>query len=316
MKIWFNKVNESRRSMIEVENGDVHIGREGTNNLVLRSPLVSRRHAIVRRSDGNGQLELENVGVNSCLVGETEVLGGERIVFDAGVKVRIWPYTISFETETTTAVSRAELEAHLRSIVAELELKIHKKLLERLDLYEMETMRGDLSESIVLLENNIEDVCRDLNIFGQDNAALLEEVTGLGMRDHLINQLIMEQGDDEVFDLAALTSNEFDIPLTLVPRTRNRTAQPTKIPPRETVLRAPCRMSPPRFIASRDQFDDHFHLVRPHLHARATQVLDPADAQEGLEGYCFRLWAASGLAASADNQRNHGRQERSDLRRE
>ncbi len=211
MKIWFNKVNESRRSMVELDGAEIHIGRDPSNNVVLRSPLVSRRHAVVRLLDG--ELELENVGVNSCLVGEAEVLGGERIRFDTNVKIRIWPYTINFETKKTQAITRSELEAHLRSIVAELELKIHKQLLERLDLYEMETSKiGEMSESILLLENNIEDVCRDLDVFGEKNESLLEEITGLGMRDHLVNQLIMETGDDDIFDLAALTSNEFDVP--------------------------------------------------------------------------------------------------------
>ena len=89
MKIWFNKVNESRRSVVELEANEFHIGREETNSVVLRSPLVSRRHAVVRVD--NGEMELENVGLNSCLVGDTEVLGGERAKFTAGVKVRIWP---------------------------------------------------------------------------------------------------------------------------------------------------------------------------------------------------------------------------------
>ncbi|MCA9172735.1 MAG: FHA domain-containing protein, partial [Planctomycetales bacterium] len=93
MKIWFNKVNESRRSVVELDVQELHIGRDATNDVVLRSPLVSRRHAVVRRVSGDGQLELENVGVNSCVVGETEVLGGERVTFEPSVKVRIWPYT-------------------------------------------------------------------------------------------------------------------------------------------------------------------------------------------------------------------------------
>ena len=58
MKIWFNKINESRRSIFEVEDKDengipvdveVTIGRDETNMLVLESPLVSRLHAVVRR---------------------------------------------------------------------------------------------------------------------------------------------------------------------------------------------------------------------------------------------------------------------------
>src|SRR6185503_2261000 len=147
----------------------------------------------------------------------TEVLGGDRVTFESTTKVRIWPFTLSFDTDKTSAISRAELEAHLRSIVADLELRIHKKLLERLDLYELETTRGGNTDSILLLENNIEDVCRELHVFGKENEDLLEEITGLSLRDHSINQLIMETGNDDVFDLAALTSNEFDVPATLVP---------------------------------------------------------------------------------------------------
>ena len=33
MKIWFNKVNESRRSVVESEADEVYIGRDETNNV-------------------------------------------------------------------------------------------------------------------------------------------------------------------------------------------------------------------------------------------------------------------------------------------
>jgi len=272
MKIWFNKVNESRRSVVEVNGEEIQFGRDESNTVVLRSPLVSRRHAVVRQLSDKGQLELENVGVNSCLVGETEVLGGERIKFEIGVKVRIWPYTISFDTETTTAITKSELEAHLRSIVADLELKIHKKLLERLDLYEMETMRGEITDSIMLLENNIEDVCRELSVFGPENETLLEEITGLGLRDHLINQLILEQREDEIFDLAALTSNEFDIPATLVPERETELHSLLKF------LREKLELEKQPDISSKihrveGQFDTLFPMVRPHLHAELRKYL-------------------------------------------
>ena len=49
-------------------------------------------------------------------------IDGDKIAFGSGVKVRIWPFTLSFETEAKTVLSRGELEAHLRSIVADLEL--------------------------------------------------------------------------------------------------------------------------------------------------------------------------------------------------
>ena len=263
MKVWYNKVNESRRAFVDINDDEIHIGRESTNNLVLRSPLVSRRHAIVRRD--NGKFELENVGVNSCLVGETEVLGGERVHFDPTVKVRIWPFTISFETDSTSAISRSELEAHLRTLVADLELTIHQKLLERLDLYDMETTTGDNRDNILLLENNIEDVCRELNVFHDTNESLLEEINGLALRDHTINQLIMETGDDQVFDLAALTTNEFDVPATLVPERETELHSLLQFA-REKLELKECPDISTKINRTEQRFGEVFHLLRPHLH--------------------------------------------------
>lgn len=264
MRIWFNKINESRRSMVEFAGPQMRIGRDPSNEVVLRSPLVSRCHAVVRRL-GPTELELENVGVNSCLVGDNEVLGGERVKFPPTVKVRIWPYTLSFEAEAVTTITRHELEAHLRSLVADLELRLHKKLLERLDLYELEHTRGGRKESILLLENNIEDVCRDLQVFRKENDAVLEEMSGLALRDLAVNQLIMETEADEVFDLVALTTNEFDVPATLVPE------RETELHGLLAFVREKLQLEKLPDVSQRihrveEKFNEIFQLLRPHLH--------------------------------------------------
>ncbi|MBM4090362.1 MAG: FHA domain-containing protein [Planctomycetes bacterium] len=263
MKVWFNKVNESRRTCVDVDGDEVCVGRDLANTVVLRSPLVSRHHAVIRRV--NGELELENVGSNSCLVGDTEVLGGDRVRFPASIKVRIWPYTISFETDVTPAVTRSELEAHLRSVIADLELRIHQTLLERLDLYDMESVGRDRRESILSLENNIEDVCHTLSLFDASNAALLEEITGLAFRDHTINRLIMETEDEPVFDLAVLTSNEFDVPATLVPE------RETELHGLLQFIREKLDLDTLPDVSGKihrveERFAEVFQMIRPHFH--------------------------------------------------
>ncbi|HUT08894.1 MAG TPA: ATPase, T2SS/T4P/T4SS family [Thermoguttaceae bacterium] len=270
MKVWFNKISESRRQMVDVGNAEVTIGRDPSNTVCLQSPLVSRQHAVVRAE--NGKLQLENVGLNSCVVGDEEVLGGQTAVFDPGTKVRIWPFTLTFEAERATVVTRGELESHLRATMAELELQIHRKLLERLDLYEFETDRSSDTESILLLENNIEDVCRELNVFGPENESLLEEVTGLTLRDHLVNQLIMETNTEEYFDLAALTSNEFDVPATLVPEREAELHGLLKFC-RDRLRLAEYRDISQQVARVESGFDDIFHLVRPHLHGELRKYL-------------------------------------------
>lgn len=285
MKIWYNKINESKRSVVDVDKETIVLGRDADCDVVLRSPLVSRRHAVLRVADG--RLELENTGVNSCLVGEQEVLGGEQVSFETSAKIRIWPYTITFETETTSAVSRAELESHLRGILADLELEIHKKLLERLDLYEMEATRGGSPESILSLENNIEDVCRDLNVFGQDNSALLEEISGLSLRDHTINQLIMETGaDDEVFDLASLTANEFDVPATLVPE-REQELHGLLQFVRENLALEELPDVTSKINRIEERFESIFHKIRPHLHGELRKYLILRTLKKDLKDVVF-----------------------------
>ncbi|MBI5757186.1 MAG: Flp pilus assembly complex ATPase component TadA [Planctomycetales bacterium] len=270
MKIWYNKLHDSRRTLVDVKDPEIRIGRDPANTIVLQSPLVSKRHAIVRQK--NGKLTLENVGINGCMVGEKEVLGGETTEFTAGQPVRIWPYTLTFEAEATTAISRTQLEAHLRSIMADLELKIHKKLLERFDLFELETNRIGNTESILLLESNIEDVCREINLFGKANEALLEEVTGLVLRDHVVNQLILESGTAEIEQIGLITHNEFDVPATLVPE------RETELHNLLIFLRERMELDQQPDLSARinrveGKFNEVFPLVRPHLHHELRKYL-------------------------------------------
>ncbi|MFK7767847.1 MAG: ATPase, T2SS/T4P/T4SS family [Mariniblastus sp.] len=222
MKIWFNKINESNRSIFEVEDkneqGDevnvaVTIGRDESNMLVLDSPLVSKFHAVVRRSGRH--FELENIGLNICMIGEADVGVGETVTFEGGVPVRIWPFTLNFELEAVPEVSRSEYDEHVRKVMGNLEQKIHRQLLERLDLVGMENSHKPDHASIMLLENNIEDCCREMNVFSEGNEELLDSIVGLVLRDLLTNQIILEGGiDSEKGGL--LTANEFDVPATLV----------------------------------------------------------------------------------------------------
>ncbi|HUG91076.1 MAG TPA: ATPase, T2SS/T4P/T4SS family [Planctomycetaceae bacterium] len=270
MKVWFNKVHDSRRSMIETDQDAIHIGRDPSNLVVLASPLVSKRQAVVRRE--NGRLILENVGLNSCMIGEKELIGGESAEFSPGETVRIWPYTLSFESAEAAPISRAELEAHLRSIMADLELRVHRKLLERFDLYELENSRVGDTNSILVLERHIEDVCRELSLFGPENDPLLEEVIGLTLKDLLINQLILESDKDELGSLARITYNEFDIPATLVPERETELANLLDFSRERLTLDEQPDLSA-KISRVEAKFPETFPLVRPHLHRELRRYL-------------------------------------------
>lgn len=271
MKVWYNRVNDSRRTMIEVPGNEVSLGRDEANDVVLASPLVSRRHAVVRLLE-DGRLQLENVGLNSCLVADEEVLGGQTVHFSPGAKVRIWPFTLSFEAEKAAVLSRQELEAHLRGLIADLELRIHRKLLERLDLYEFETGRAGDPESTLLLENNIDDICRELRVFEDENEPILEEITGLVLRDHIINRLVMESGSQTLSEMMGITLNEFDVPATLVPERETELMGIMRFMEDRLGLEQ-CRDTTEKVQRVEERFNEVFHLVRPHLHRELRKYL-------------------------------------------
>jgi len=263
MKVWFNKVNESRRQSIETEDATISVGRDRSNVLTLQSPLVSKRQAVVTRD--NGLLKFENVGINSCMVGDTEVMGGETIDFSPGETVRVGPFTLTFESDEAAPISRAEMEAHLRSIMSDLELRVHRKLLARFDLYELESSQLGDTDSILLLERHIEDVCRELELFGDSNEALLEEVIGLILRDLMINHLILESDQEQLDSLAKLTWNEFDVPQTLVPERETELGNLVAFAQEKLKLEEEPDLSA-KIQRTEYYFGEVFPLVRPHLH--------------------------------------------------
>ena len=285
MKVWYNKVHESRRRVFETEETVISIGRDAGNDVVLKSPLVSKRQAVVRRD--NGKLVLENIGINSCMIGSIELIGGETTEFRPGETIRIWPFTLTFESEEAAPIGRAEMEAHLRSIMAGLELRVHQKLLERFDLYELETNRVGDEDSILVLERHIEDVCHELNLFDASNDALLEEVIGLNLKDLIVNQLILESDREELGGgIVNLTYNEFDVPATLVPERETELDNLIHFARERVELEEEPDLSA-KIRCVEEKYDKVFPLLRPHLHDQLRRYLVLRSLKKDLKDTVF-----------------------------
>ncbi len=270
--------------MLETDEPIIHIGRDNSNTVILQSPLVSKRQAIVRRD--NGSLMLENIGINSCMLGDVELIGGESAEIRAGDTIRIWPFTLTFEAAEAAPINRTEMEAHLRSIMADLELKVHRKLLERFDLYELENNRVGDEDSILLLEKNIEDVCREFHLFGDDNEPLLEEVIGLTLRDQLVNQLILESGSDDTTVMSRLAKNEYDVPATLVPE-RETELENLLVFAREKIEITNEGDLSTKIQQVEAKFSEVFPLLRPHLHKEFKRYLILRSLKKDLKDTVF-----------------------------
>ena len=284
MKIWFNKIHDSRRSLLTVELDVITVGSDPANTLVLNSPLVAKRQAIIRKLPG-GQMTLHNLGINSCVVGEQEILGGQSGEFTAGETLRIWPFTLTIESTEAAPITRPQLESHLRSQMADLELRVHRQLLERFDLYELEHNRHGDADSILTLETHIEEVCKELNLFAEANETLLEEIVGLTLRDLLINQLILESDDERLQNLRQ-TWSEFDLPATLVPERETELQSIIKL------LREKLRIADQPDLSARIRrtetgINDAFPHVRPHLHRELRKYLILRSLKKDLKDTVF-----------------------------
>ncbi len=269
MRIWYNQLHESQRSLLDVPGDEVTIGRERSNALVLASPLVARQQAVLKQK-GN-QVWLKNLGMNSCLVGETEVLGGGEHAFSASEQIRIWPYTLTLESNEISAISRQDLESHLRGLLADLELRVHRRLLERFDLHELEANRIGDAESLVRLERQIEDVCRELQLFSEANEPLLEELVGINLRDYIVQQLILESDPGASTTLSFLR-NEFDVPASQVPEREGELVNLLKFARGKLGLDDLPDLSS-RITRVEKQFNEVFGMLRPHLHKELRKYL-------------------------------------------
>ncbi len=82
----------------------------------------------------------------------------------------------------------------------------------------------------------------------------------------------METGTQEYFDLASLTTNEFDVPATLVPEREVELHSLLQFI-RERLSLEQCRDVTEQVQRVESRFNDIFHLLRPHLHAELRKYL-------------------------------------------
>ncbi|MFW6133428.1 MAG: ATPase, T2SS/T4P/T4SS family [Planctomycetota bacterium] len=132
MEIWvYNQYND-QRDVVQVGDEEISVGREQDNDVTLRSPFVSRRHARIFRE--NGSYFVESVGMNETLVANRRVGRHQRQKIDYGDEIRIGEYSLYMMAPATRRVGAARGPATPRRRVNDLEEVIHRELLERMNL--------------------------------------------------------------------------------------------------------------------------------------------------------------------------------------
>ena len=95
MKIIYNNIVESRRYIAEVVGDRVRLGRSPSNDIVLNSPYVPEEAMVLyRRRDG---WELVSCGMDSLVVGDRELHGGERLLITSDQQIKVFPFLLTLD---------------------------------------------------------------------------------------------------------------------------------------------------------------------------------------------------------------------------
>jgi len=124
------------RQEVDLSGDILRIGRDPANDLELPSPFVSREHARLIKHDG--EIFIENVGLNGTLVDGEMVGVGEQVKVAPGQEIHIgeWALYLSAEEVARPTDQRVTFRREKTPLAKamEVEKEVHAELLRRLNL--------------------------------------------------------------------------------------------------------------------------------------------------------------------------------------
>ncbi len=155
MEIWVYNQYSDERDVHEVDDENVTIGREESNDVTLRSPFVSREHARLFRD--NGTYFIESLGLNGLTVANRDLDVQERTKVSYGDEIRIGEFSIYMMEPSSRRVQGQKVSASPRKRVIELEQNLHAELLERLNL-RVTGQAGADEQLVIMIKKNLDEI--------------------------------------------------------------------------------------------------------------------------------------------------------------
>ncbi|MFP4140849.1 MAG: ATPase, T2SS/T4P/T4SS family [Phycisphaerae bacterium] len=155
MEIWVYNQYSDERDVHEVDDENVTIGREESNDVTLRSPFVSREHARLFRD--NGTYFVESLGLNGLTVANRDLDVQERTKVSYGDEIRIGEFSIYMMEPSSRRVQGQKVSASPRKRVIELEQNLHAELLERLNL-RVTGQAGADEQLVIMIKKNLDEI--------------------------------------------------------------------------------------------------------------------------------------------------------------
>ena len=132
MEIWVYNQYTDQRETERVPDHEASIGRDESNEIVLRSPFVSRQHA--RIVFEGGSYFAESIGLNGIIVANKSVPAKERVKIEYGDEIRIGEFSLYMMQPSAKRIAAAQRATSPRKRVIELEQEMHTELLDQLNL--------------------------------------------------------------------------------------------------------------------------------------------------------------------------------------
>ena len=180
MKIWFNKLHESRRSVVELTGPEISIGRDADVRRRARQParFAAACGRAASMATGWSWKTSASIAASSA---RSRFRRAGRVVRPRRSAAN-WPYTLRSSRKPPHA-SRGQKS------------KSTSAPARRPGAGDSQAASGapgpgggrnpgqSLRERVLLLENHIEDICRELGLFHERNEGLLAEIAGVALRD-------------------------------------------------------------------------------------------------------------------------------------
>lgn len=194
MKIWYNNVIDSNRTLVEVKGNRIRIGRSPQNEIVLNSPYIANEAVVMYRR--GGVWELQALGLNGVTVGDQKIGKGERCEIVGDHQISLFPYTVSLELPRTETISRRDRRHELDNAIASMIAEIHILLLKNKDLkLDEAACLKDSDEYLLLIENYLEGVAASQSPLIDDSQAMTNQLAGHAVRDFLLARLTIANKD-------------------------------------------------------------------------------------------------------------------------
>jgi pilus assembly protein CpaF len=175
--------------------GPFALGRDPDSDVQLASPKVSRRHAMIQMQ--GGRVHLTDCSANGTVVGE-RIVQGATVALEEATIVRIGPYAVDFRLVAVPAATPPPATAPAWTgdqelVPIEVRRRIHRVLLDELDLGEVKSRRLDEKAMRPKVREALGRVLGQIAPYLPSSAAasrlideLADEVLGLGPLEALI----------------------------------------------------------------------------------------------------------------------------------